>query len=295
VQPGLVAPAKPPVVKAPPPAPRPPALPVDPDLAANDPAFGTEGRENAAAKSGPKTANAAAKAQPAAAKKTTLTGPQPRQPSIPTAAQRQAFQRAVARRNAARQGSSAGDGLFGHDNANSSRASAQPASDASGTFRPHWHGTHSLTDLARMATTKRPLTQTHRPLLPKRKVFVVGSGVAAVLLASVLAFELTGSHAPTHHSRRVVAAQLFSPSSNLVADNNASDSPAQVFGPAPAQTAAVSTPSPASTLPQPQVFDPNTAPEDPPPPPALERPGPMEPPSMAHNGAPLGMQDGSPQ
>ena len=44
--------------------------------------------------------------------------------------------------------------------------------------------------------------------------------------------------------------------------------------------------------PQPQTFDPDTAPPDPPPPPALEHPGPMEPPSMAHNGPPVGMQGG---
>ena len=288
---GDATPTKAPSVQAPPAAPLPPALPVDTDLAANDPAFETKGGEKTLAKPGPKPA-AAAKAQPApaaAAKKGTPTGPRPRQPSVPTAAQRQAFQRAVARRNAARQGSSGQVDT----NTDGGRASVQQAGDASGTFRPHWHGTHSLTDLARMATTKRPLTQTSRPLLPKRKVFVVGSGVAAVLLASVLAFELTGSHAPTHHSRRAVTAQLFSPNANLVAENNATDSPSQVFGAPPAPPGEVSTPSPASNLPQPEVFDPNTAPEDPPPPPALERPGPMEPPSMGHSGPPLGMQDGS--
>ena len=315
VQPGLVAaPAKPPVIQTPPPpAERPPALPVDTDLAANDPAFATEGGEKTVAKPESKsTTTAQGQPSPAptsatkkAAKKATPTGPQPRQPSVPTAAQRQAFQRAVARRNAARhdlsgQSFSSGQGfsgraLLGQDNIGDGGANAQQPIDASGTFRPHWHGTHSLTDLARIATTKRPLTQTNRPLLPKRKVFVVGSGVAAVLLASVLAFELTGSHAPTQHSRRAVAAQLFSPNSNLVAENNSTDSPPQVFGAPPAQPGEVAAPSRASNLPQPEVFDPNTAPEDPPPPPALERPGPMEPPSMGHSGPPLGMQDGSPE
>ena len=292
-----------------PPSPEPlPALPVDTDLAANDPAFEAEGDEKTIARSGPQTAaakktavtrpqtTATAKMLSAgSATQTTRTGPQPRRPSVPTTAQREAFQRAVARRNAARLGlSDRGSSTQANSSSNTNtggRANGPQANDASGSFRPHWHGTHSLSDLARIATTKRPLTLGNPSLLPKRKVFVVGSGIAAVLLASVLAFELTGSHAPTHHSRRAVAAQLFSSNSSLVAENNATESPPQVFGPAPAQPADVATPGSASNLPQPEVFDPNTAPEDPPPPPALERPGPMEPPSMAHNEPPLGMQD----
>jgi CheY-like chemotaxis protein len=298
-------------VQAPPPQEPLPALPVDTDLAANDPAFETEGGEKTVARSGPQTATTAKTQRTPAARKTVVTGPQttatakmlsapparqtdrtgpqPRRPAVPTAAQREAFQRAVARRNAARLGLSE-RGLSAPGS--SSQANSPQASDASGSFRPHWHGTHSLSDLARMATGKRPLTHGNPSLLPKRKVFVVGSGIAAVLLASVLAFELTGSHAPTHHNRRAVAAQLFSPNSSLVAENNTTESSPQVFGPAPARPAEGSTPSSISNLPQPEVFDPNTAPEDPPPPPALERPGPMEPPSMGHSEPPLGMQDG---
>jgi hypothetical protein len=300
-----------------------PALPVDTDLAANDPAFEAEGGERTVARSGPQTATTAKTQRTPPVRKTVVTGPQttatakmlsapparqtartgpqPRRPAVPTVAQREAFQRAVARRNAARLGLSerglsapgSSSQANSSDNINTGgRANGPQASDASGSFRPHWHGTHSLSDLARMATGKRPLTHGNPSLLPKRKVFVVGSGIAAVLLASVLAFELTDSHAPTHHSRHAVAAQLFSPNASLVVDNNTTESSPQVFGPAPARPAEGSTPSSTSNLPQPEVFDPNTAPEDPPPPPALERPGPMEPPSMGHSGPPLGMQDG---
>jgi hypothetical protein len=128
---------------------------------------------------------------------------------------------------------------------------------------------------------------------PKRRVFVVGSGIAAVLLAGVVTFELLRATPSGENSRHGLAArmQLFSPPSTMAADSQAG-SPEQ-FTPEPPQPAAA-TPDPGtvSSLPQPQTFDPDTAPPDPPPPPALEHPGPMEPPSMAHNGPPLGMQGG---
>jgi hypothetical protein len=207
---------------------------------------------------------------------------------MPTAAQREAFQRAVARRNAARSG-----GAKANTNSWATAGSTGvqdhfDAPSAAGSLKPHWHGTHSLSDLAGMAATRRPLKPTHPQ--PNRKVVVVGSGIAAVLLASVLAFELTGSNATTHHGRRVSAAQLFSPKSDLVAQNTAE--PAPIFAPPSPQSEQTAAPTPtASALPQPQVFDPDTAPPDPPPPPALEHPGPMEPPSMGHNDEPpVGMQ-----
>ncbi len=86
--------------------------------------------------------------------------------------------------------------------------------------------------------------------------------------------------------------QLFSPpASTYVADNSAG-SP-QVFTPAPPEPVATApVPGTDSALPQPQTFNPDTAPPDPPPPPALERPGPMEPPSFGHPGPPVGMQGG---
>ena len=207
---------------------------------------------------------------------------------MPTAAQREAFQRAVARRTAARSGGATANT---NDWATGSSHSAQEhfdAPSAADSFKPQWHGTHSLSDLAGMAATKRPLKSTQN-LQPNRKVFVVGSGIAAVLLASVLAFELTGSNPTTHHGRRVSAAELFSPKSDLVAQNTAE--PAAIFAPPAPQPEQTAAPAPTgAALPQPRVFDPDTAPPDPPPPPALEHPGPMEPPSMGHNDEPVGMQ-----
>jgi hypothetical protein len=146
-----------------------------------------------------------------------------------------------------------------------------------------------------MATTKRPLPKARRGAQPKRRVFVVGSGIAAVLLVGVVCFELLRSNPAVEHSRhgRTANTQLFGARSTLVADSSASAP--QVFSPPPPQPdPATPVPTASPGLPQPQTFDPDTAPPDPPPPPALERPGPMEPPSMAHNGPPVGMQ-GSPE
>jgi DNA-binding NarL/FixJ family response regulator len=262
-----------------------PLPPVDTGSAANDPAFVAGPTETPPSRSGSKTATAAAHTEKApAAKKTATTGPRARRQAIPTAAQREAFQRAVARRNAER------IGLPSQDETNTGIRARMSAADTPSAFRPHWHGTHSLSDLASMTATRRPLAHTQSTFQPTRKVFVVGSGVAAVLLASVLAFQLTRSHTPTHQGRRAVAAQLFAPHASMVAANNATEAPQEVFGAPPGQPEPAATPSPASNGPQPQVFNPDTAPADPPPPPALEHPGPMEPPSMAHNEEPPWMQ-----
>jgi hypothetical protein len=141
-----------------------------------------------------------------------------------------------------------------------------------------------------MATTKRPLPGMQRGLQPKRRVFVVGSGIAAVLLVGVVSFELLRASPSGEHGRhgREANAQLFSARSSLVADNGSP--PPQVFSPPPPRPVTTASAPSSGGLPQPQTFDPDTAPPDPPPPPALERPGPMEPPSMAHNGPPVGMQ-----
>ena len=266
-----------------------PLPPVDTEIAANDPAFVAGPTETPPTRSGSKTATAAhpekAAEKAPAAKKSATTGPRARRQAVPTAAQREAFQRAVARRNAERMG------LPSQDETNTGIRAKGSAADTPSAFRPHWYGTHSLSDLASMATTKRPLAHTQSTFQPTRKVFVVGSGVAAVLLASMLAFQLTRSHTPTHQGRRAVAAQLFAPPASLVAANNATEAPREVFGAPPGQPEpAAATPSPVSNGPQPQVFNPDTAPADPPPPPALEHPGPMEPPSMAHNEEPPWMQ-----
>ena len=169
--------------------------------------------------------------------------------------------------------------------------------------QPSAGSSQSLADLARMATTKRPLPGFTRSgtwrgvsglgAKPKRRVFVVGSGIAAALLVAVVCFELlrtNPSHDQGRHAR-AASVQLFSPAATLVADNSG-NSP-QVFSPPPPQPAA-NEPAPGtdSALPQAQTFDPDTAPPDPPPPPALEHPGPMEPPSMGQR-PPWAPQGGS--
>ena len=239
---------------------------------------------------GSKTPAAAGKTQPSSTgKKAAANVPGPRRQAVPTAAQREAFQRAVARRKSGRTGASGyadtntGSGVQTGGIFSAASASGEPSAQP-----PRWRGAQSLSDLARMATNKRPLPQAGGKLAPNRKLLMAGSGVAAVLLASVLAFQLTRSHAPTHHGRQAVAAQIFTPDSNVVAQNNAADSAPQVFGPPPGQTEQTASVSPTPNLPQPQVFDPNTAPADPPPPPAFEHPGPIEPPSISSYQPPPG-------
>jgi hypothetical protein len=152
----------------------------------------------------------------------------------------------------------------------------------------------SLSDLAKMAGTKRPLKEFNRGFAqPRRRVIVYGSGVVAALLA-VVSFQLLKATPGEHgHNRHEANAHLFEPGSTVAEDIPAGPTP-QMFAPTPPK-AAVPTPAPqiATGLPQPQQFDPNTAPPDPPPPPALEHPGPMEPPSMPHNGSAPWMPPGS--
>jgi hypothetical protein len=139
-----------------------------------------------------------------------------------------------------------------------------------------------------MASTKRPLKEFNRGTLPqKRRFLVYGSGVAAALLA-VVSFQVlkAGGHGHNPHVQDANA-HLFGQTPSLVAGGTGGPPP-QIFTPTPPQPAPM-----GASLPQPQKFDPNTAPPDPPPPPAVEHPGPMEPPSMAHNGPPTGMQGSS--
>jgi len=261
----------------------------------------------------PNTPTSAA-SKPAAAKSATTRstgpkGPRPRKPTVPSAAQREAFQRALARRNAARAGGFVEEPPIDFS-AMGSMSATRPAQTRAGSSQ-------SLSDLARMATTKRPLpgnpakrqwrdNRSAAKGIPrsatgatrdvgKRRVFVVGSGIAAVLLAAVVCFELLRTTPSSDHGRhgRATSAQLFSPpASTYVADNSAG-SP-QVFTPAPPEPVATApVPGTDSAQPQPQTFNPDTAPPDPPPPPALERPGPMEPPSMGHYEPPVGSRGGS--
>jgi CheY-like chemotaxis protein len=219
-------------------------------------------------------------------KQAATKGPRVRTPTMPTAAQREAFQRALARRKAGLAGGTSGVEVF-----------AQPQTLAKTKITPASIPTQSLAALARMATSKRPLpggasgsrSRTQQATQPKRRVIVFGSGIAAVLLVAIVSFELRSTPAEQTQHAHTTAPQLFGPNT-LTADNSASP-PAQVFSPLPPEQAPAPAASPGP--PQPQTFDPDTAPPDPPPPPVLERPGPMEPPSMAHNeGPPLNMHEG---
>jgi hypothetical protein len=275
----------------------------------------TSPASTAAAHAGQRPGSARSNTPPATAKSPTppkqsaAKGPRPRKPTVPTAMQREAFQRALARRNAARSGGFVEEPPIDFSSMASTSAAARPAHP---TQSQMGSSSKSLSDLARMATTKRPLPGTPRRVprraggasrdslryasvasQPKRRIFVVGSGIAAVLLAAVVCFELLRATPPGEHGRHGLstAAQFFSPAPTLVADSSAG-SP-EVFTPAPpepVQTAAA--PGTDAPLPQPQTFDPDSAPPDPPPPPALEQPGPMEPPSMGHHRPPWVPQGG---
>jgi CheY-like chemotaxis protein len=226
-----------------------------------------------------------------------------RMQSVPTAAQRAAFERALARRNA-------GSGAAAAAPASGKRhkgAKAEPTiqadsmdslfASAPASERP----SKSLIELAKIATHKRPLSASvpnlNKSARPKRAVYAVSSGLAAVLILGVLTFELLRSSrgAEHHHMAQgqATSTQLFS-SRTLVLGNNEGSGVPQ-FGP-PVQQGATSQDTSAPNVPVAQTFDPNAAPEDPPPPPAVEQPGPMEPPSSVHTGPPLGMMpqgDGS--
>jgi len=251
------------------------------------------------------TSKPAAAKSPAPPKQSAAKGPRPRKPTVPSAAQREAFQRALARRNAARSGGFVEEPPIDFSSMGSMSAAARPAHPT----QSRMGSSQSLASLARMATTKRPLPSVPRrargasrdslrgasvATRPKRRVFVVGSGIAAVLLAAVVCFELLGTTTSDDHGRhgRATVAQLFSPAPAMVADNSAG-SP-EVFTPAPPEPVqAAPAQGTDAPLPQPQTFDPDSAPPDPPPPPALEQPGPMEPPSMGHHRPPWTPQGGS--
>lgn len=205
--------------------------------------------------------------------------------AVPTEAQRAAFERALARRNAERAGG--GDSASDtprrrrkKDSAPTASSAATPAANSVFTgARPG--DSKSLTDLARMATNKRPLAS---PLLgttvPKRAMFAVGSGVAAVILVGVLGFELIRpDHSAVAQQRgtQVASSQIFAPGSG-------GQDRAGTTQLVPSSQPGVPAPGTFSP-PVPQNFDPNIAPSDPPPPPALERPGPMEPPGYSPDGS----------
>jgi CheY-like chemotaxis protein len=276
--------------------------------AANDSMFATEPAAGAGSQSPAARSSQAAKssrtpnsstvtqsppAESAASAKTTeqrSTGapaPRARTQTVPTAAQRAAFQRAQARRRA------------GNADAVPLMDEAEPLSAPQGGVEQLMTGdpiapaarSESLSDLARMASSKRSLEIANLNRSgPKRAAFAVGSGLAAAIILGVLTFELRTPRTAAHAMPRGQAAntQLFAPTGTLVANSEPrpfqrQPQPSVQFG------------APVSSQPQAQIFDPDTAPADPPPPPALEQPGPMEPPSSMespppmHGRPPLGM------
>ena len=199
-------------------------------------------------------------------------GPRTRTPTVLTAAQLAVFERALARRNAARvAGAASGTTLTdGPGRKKGSAPASRPSNTGNGaTSTPEPESSRSLSELARMATTKRPLTGRGLPgsRRPKLAVFAVGSGLA-VMLIGVLTFELLRTPAVEPMPRATLASiRPFSPSATLVAEREEGSAP-QFPAAGPQQTATSEGITPPDT--QAQTFDPDT--EEP-----------------LHSGPPLGM------
>lgn len=233
--------------------------------------------------------------------------PKVRTPSKPTAAQLEAFERAVMRRNAER-------AVAGHDQiagrgtaSNTRRKKKDPDASSAASSKltvESWQPTTSgsLSDLAKMATSKRPLADVMArggsPAAPKRTIVVAGSGVAAVFVLGILTFGLlrTQSDAKEHLAqvRRPTTpfAASAAPSSGSIDAPPAvtNDNSGLVYAPSTENL----TPAPPPDAPLPKdpmtgETPPDAAGMQPPPPPPQEYPGPMEPPSSMHVGPPLGM------
>jgi CheY-like chemotaxis protein len=222
--------------------------------------------------------------------------PRVRAQTVPTEAQRAAFERALARRNFGE-----GQGATAESQSSPKAVRAKPTiqlGSTAGVFTGlsmSGQPSASLSELAKRATSKRPLAEPKvgkaGKVAPNRAVFVVGSGVAAVLVLGVLSFDLLRHSGEAEHHMphaQALSTQVFSPSTTLVASSGGE--PAQLVpsndGGGPAQPAAPESQDGGlppqdmpPILPRAQSFDADTAPEDPPPPPVLEHPGPSEPPS----------------
>jgi CheY-like chemotaxis protein len=200
-------------------------------------------------------------------------GPPPRTAAVPSEAQRAAFQRALARRNAAKA------------QAATNTREHQPQTRINGPARPlnKSSSAGSLSELARMAMApgamRNPRATEPRP---KRAVFYVGTGLAAALAVAGLSFELLGANGFFARSHGPVAGErpLFGPPDPAPFVARREVIPSSPFEVQQAQPTSESPEPAAASAPQPEPVNPDTAPPDPPPPPALERPGPMEPPSM---------------
>jgi CheY-like chemotaxis protein len=210
--------------------------------------------------------------QHSAPQRATPKGPPPRAAAVPTESQRAAFQRALARRNAAKT-----------QEATNSRGN-QPQIKINGAARPldKSSSVGSLSELARMAMAPGSM-RNPRATQPrsKRAVFFVGAGLAATLAVAGLSFDLLGANGSSARSHRPAADErpLFGPSHPAPLVPQREVIPSSPFEVQPAQPASESLEPAAASPPQPEPVNPDTASPDSPP--ALEQPGPMEPPPPA--------------
>lgn len=209
--------------------------------------------------------------------------PRTRTPSVPTPGQLAVFERALARRNAAKAAAAAGGtaSTNASDERGRKRTPAPASRDSnlgSGSASAAQHASPAssmpLSELARAATTKRPLTRPELSRRSKLAVFAVGCGVAALLIG-VLTFGLFRTSAEEPRPRATLASiQPFSPrAAPLVAEPAESPTPQSTAPSVPQQTAAPEDIRPPET--QPATLD------------AVD-PAPMLPRSM-QNEPPLGM------
>lgn len=162
--------------------------------------------------------------------------PRTRTPTILTPAQLAVFERALARRNAPSAAGAASETTLTDRPNGPPRRKAPPVASRPlniGSAPASAPKAASLSDLARMATTKRPLTG---PGLasrrPKLAIFAVGSGLAALGIA-VLTLELLRTPAvePMHRAP-LATMQPFSPSASTAAERAEGAAPQSTTPPA---------------------------------------------------------------
>ena len=231
-----------------------------------------------------------------------------RTPSVPTEAQRAAFERALERRNAARAAAASqvtpGKKSRGKNRnqvaepikvADPQSAAAAVASLGSMFVEPAIEPVEpsqaaqplpskSLAELARMSMTKRPLKE--RNLKGKvgggqqrRTMFAAGSGLVVVTILGVLSFELLRTHHEVDRSQPAQTANTQIFSSRAASPDGQADHSPLPFTPTPPQPtqAQPQPPVAAANVPQRQHFNPAaTLPQGQ----AVEHPGAIEPSSM---------------
>jgi hypothetical protein len=197
--------------------------------------------------------------------------PPPHVAAVPTESQRAAFQRALARRNAAKTQAATNSG--GKQHQSKINTPARPLNTSSSVG--------SLSELARMAMAPGSMRNQRVPEpRSKRAVLFLGTGLAAALALAGLSFELLSANGSLGRSQNAVADQRphFARSSPAPLRAQRGVIPSSPFEVQPAQPGSPSAEAAAASSPQQEPANPDTAPPDPPPP-ALELPGPMERPS----------------